>query len=151
VYCSLYGPPVVGSALQVPISAYLDDDAWRRVNPVAWQMVKVNETVWAQPRFMMLWPWLGNKDLLSKLGVDPHRLAAEGWDRNEFSRLATEAASPGGPKYARRLTLCAAACYWLALHFWGDHGASDWIHWLGNHGPPYGQEPAQGRLPARRP
>ena len=33
----------------------------------------------------------------------------------------------------------------------GRHGANHWIHWAWNHGPPHGQEPAQGRLPARRP
>ncbi len=97
VYCSLYGPAVIGSALQVPLGSYIDEEAYLEVNPVAWQTVKVNGTIWAEPRFMLLWPWLGNADLLAELGVDPAHLSADGWSRDEFARLAAEAALAAGP------------------------------------------------------
>ncbi len=88
VYCSPYGPPALGSALQVPIGLYLDYETWARYHPVAWQAVKVHGTVWAWPRWMMFWPWLANADLLEQAGLDPARVATEGWTRDEFAAAA---------------------------------------------------------------
>lgn len=94
VFCSLYGPPATGSPLQVPVGLYLDYDTWSRYHPVAWQAVKVDGTVWAWPRWLMLWPWLGNRKLLEQAGVDVGQVARVGWTREEFARAAAALASP---------------------------------------------------------
>lgn len=88
VYCSPFGLPASGSSLQIPVGLYLDYDTWARYHPVAWQTVKVDGTVWAYPRWLMLWPWLGNRDLLVAAGLDPDRISQAGWTREEFLAAA---------------------------------------------------------------
>ncbi len=96
VYCSPYGPPAVGSELQIPLGLYLDYDTWSRFDPVAWQAVKVDDTIWALPRWLMLWPWLGNRDLLERAGVDVDRVSGAGWTRDEFAAAAGRLAASAG-------------------------------------------------------
>jgi len=96
VYCSPYGPPAVGSELQIPLGLYLDYETWSRFDPVAWQAVKVDDTIWALPRWLMLWPWLGNRDLLGQAGVDVERVSRDGWTRDEFAAAAARLAASAG-------------------------------------------------------
>lgn len=88
VYCSPFGLPALGSSFQIPVGLYLDYDTWARYHPVAWQTVKVNGTVWAFPRWIMFWPWLGNRDILTEAGVDPGQVSTAGWTREEFAAAA---------------------------------------------------------------
>lgn len=88
VYCSPFGLPFTGSDLQVPVGLYLDYQTWSRYDPLAWQAVKLGRTVWAWPRFMLIWPWLGNADLMKAAGIDVERVSREGWTREEFSAMA---------------------------------------------------------------
>ncbi|MCL6580886.1 MAG: extracellular solute-binding protein [Firmicutes bacterium] len=95
VYCSPYGTPAVGSSLQVPVGLYLDASSWADYHPVAWQAVKVEGTVWAWPRWLLLWPWLGNRDLLEKAGYDPEQVSEVGWTREELTALGRRLAQVG--------------------------------------------------------
>ncbi|HCJ11174.1 MAG TPA: hypothetical protein DHW14_08460 [Clostridiales bacterium] len=108
VYCSPFGPPAVGSALQVPVGLYLDYETWARYHPVAWQAVKVDGTVWAWPRWLVLWPWLGNETLLERAGLDVESLARDGWTWEDLA-AAAEALSGLEPASDRRPTLAASA------------------------------------------
>lgn len=79
VYCTPYGPPAVGSRLQIPIGPFLDYDVWADYHPVAWQAVKVGDVVWAWPRWLVLWPWLANRDA---------PIAAQSWTWDDLAGLA---------------------------------------------------------------
>jgi len=96
VYCSPFGPPATGSDLQIPIGLYLDYETWAEYHPVAWQTVKTGGTVWSWPRYLLLWPWLGNVDLLSLAGVDPAAISTGGWTREQFALAASGLAAAGG-------------------------------------------------------
>lgn len=113
VYCSPYGNPASGSDLQVPVGLYLDYDAWARYHPVAWQAAKVGGTVWAWPRWLVLWPWVGNEDLLTRAGVDTSLVAREGWTREEFTAMSGRLASAGG--HGARTSTLAASCPAMVL------------------------------------
>ncbi len=95
VYCSPYGNAATGSDLQVPIGLYLDYEAWSEYHPVAWQAVKSGGTVWSWPRWLLLWPWLGNRDLLAQAGIDADRVSRDGWTREEFA-AAVGSLAPSG-------------------------------------------------------
>jgi hypothetical protein len=136
VYCSPYGPPAVGSDLQVPLGLYIDYEIWSRFDPVAWQTVKVDETIWALPRWLQLWPWLGNRDLLEKVGVDPAHVSRSGWTREEFSAAASATAGsasvPGGPVFLGCLSPAAAfRDLLLAGHLAAPEAPAASDYWLG--------------------
>ncbi len=133
VYCSPFGPSAFGSNLQVPVGLYLDDDVWSRYHPVAWQAVEVNGTVWSWPRWLLLWPWLGNREALQAAGVDPDRVAREGWTRAEFLSVAKGIAGGGGAATALAAVSPAVALRDLLLpgHLAAEPPPAADAYWLG--------------------
>ncbi|RJQ05579.1 MAG: extracellular solute-binding protein [Bacillota bacterium] len=134
VYCSPFGPGAVGSDYQVPVGLYLDYDIWAGYDPVAWQTVKVEGTVWSYPRWLMLWPWLGNRELLAAAGVDTARVAAEGWTRDEFAAAIVALAGTGRqarPSVAATSPAVVLRDLLLPGHLAGETPQPADLYWLG--------------------
>lgn len=91
------GALVVGHPLQVPLDPYLRRAERRWYHPTALALYRAGRRHWIWPRWVAPHAWWADAARVRAAGLDPDRLAREGWTLEDAERVARAAAPrPGG-------------------------------------------------------